>query len=354
MAYTKRRVRQHVMEDRSVRIVRDLLPEHWVIREYKPDYGIDLSVELFEFLDEEKTVAATLGETLFVQVKSTEVVDAARPRVHGRSNVERGPLREDRSQSAQIEVARLRLETSELLTVQAIGSAIPVLLFLVELSTRRIFFVCLNDLVEKVILPEDPAYHLKKTKVIHIPLGNCITAGNPVSVLPIGTYAKRAKLYAAFEKFGYQRNEAEFAWSRFDAADSDEARREAAGDLLQLIRHFLAVNLRYDFWTRMPEWAPIGRAHLELIALSEFLSDLEADEEIGSIREYLLNRPGHWMQEEFLLSLSLEDTRAHFHGQIVQIWRQLDNLSRTYEELVREWFLPTHLSTLLSQDLRES
>lgn len=204
MRYTKKRVFQHIMEDRSIRIVRELLPDEWVVREYKPDYGIDLTIELFEFIDEERKIAATLGETLFVQVKSTEVIDERVLRVHGRHNVELGPLQEDPSETMEIEVARLQLEISELLTVQAMGSAIPVLLFLVELSTRQIYFVCLNDLIEKVILPEDPSYDSKQSKMIYIPLRNRICSESPLSVLTLGTYAKRSKLYAAFEKFSYQ------------------------------------------------------------------------------------------------------------------------------------------------------
>jgi hypothetical protein len=215
MAYTKRRVVQHWMEDRSIRIVRERLPDHWVIREYRPDYGIDLTIELFEFVDEERTTAATLGETLFVQVKSMEVVELGLLRVYPRDNVERGPLREDRSESTEIQVARLPLETSELLTVQAMGSAVPVLLFLVELSAGRVYYVCLNDLIEKVIIPEDPSYEEKGSKVLHIPARNRIVQENPATLRPLETYAKRSNLYAAFEKFAYQKHELEYALGSF-------------------------------------------------------------------------------------------------------------------------------------------
>jgi hypothetical protein len=98
MTYTKKRVRQHIMEDQSIRIVRDLLPDEWVVREYRPDYGIDLAIELFEYLDAKRTVAATLGETLFVQVKSADVVRSRTMRVYGRRNVEKGPLKENRTE----------------------------------------------------------------------------------------------------------------------------------------------------------------------------------------------------------------------------------------------------------------
>jgi Domain of unknown function (DUF4365) len=233
------------------------------VREYRPDYGIDLAIELFEYLDSGQTVAATLGETLFVQVKSTEVVRRRTVCVYGRGNVEKGPLREDPTECQEIEVAHLRVETSELLTVQAMGAAIPVLLFLVELSTGMIFFVCINDLVEKVIIPEDPAFGGQQTKTILIPLRNRITRGNPASTLPLATFAKRPKLYAAFEKFAYQQHELEFAVL---PVEPDETQRAQQGltDLIALVSHFLAVDLRYDFWLRMPEWKPIEWSFQEI------------------------------------------------------------------------------------------
>lgn len=164
MTPTKKRVRQHIMEDRSVRTIRDALPEEWLIREYKPDYGIDLTIELFEFIDHENEVSATLGETVFVQVKSKREVERSRRRVSARRNVEVSPLAASREETAEVEVISLSIETSELLTVQAIGACVPVLLFLVDLSDDSIYYLCLNDLIEKVVIPEEPDYASKATK----------------------------------------------------------------------------------------------------------------------------------------------------------------------------------------------
>lgn len=338
---------QHVMEDRSIRIVRDLLPDHWVIREYRPDYGIDLLIELFEFVDAEKTVAATLGETLFVQVKSTEIVDTQRLRVRRRRNVELGPLREDAAESVEIQVARVRLDTSELLTIQAMGSAIPVLLFLVELSTRRIYFVCLNDLIEKVIIPQYPGYAAKKSKVLHIPLRNCIVADDPVTMRPLETYAKRPKLYSAFQKFAYQKHEMEFVFDAYREAGSEERRRECASDLMDLVRHLLAVILRHDFWERVPEWQPIGWSYTELTALREMTIRPGVERDLAALRTYLLTEPSMWRDEQWVRSLDPASARFEFFAHVSRIWERLENLSRMYEEIGREWFLPTSLSEAL-------
>jgi hypothetical protein len=344
MAYPKRRVRQHIMEDRSIRIVRDLLPEHWVIRDYRPDYGVDLAVEVFEPAGAGRNDFATLGETLFVQVKSTEVVDARRLRVHARRNVEKGPLRENPNESVEIEVAALRLETSELLTVQAIGSAIPVLLFLVELSTRRVYFVCLNDLIEKVILPQDPSYAARESKVLHIPLANCIHADDPASIRPLATYAKRPKLYAAFEKFAYQHHELGLALLACTDAAPEEYQREAAAAVLDLARHFLSVILRYDFWTRIPEWRPIGHSHRELTALHGLLLAKGVEHDLFALQTYLMHEPAMNRDPDWVRSMDLAEARTHLLHHINYIWHRLANMSRIYEELGREWFLPTHLA----------
>jgi hypothetical protein len=336
MNRTKRRARQHIMEDRSMRIVRDRLPDHWVVRDYRPDYGIDLLIEVFEFVDAERTQAATLGETLFVQVKST--------RVHGRRNVEKGPLEEDRSRSTEMEVIPLRLETSELLTVQAMGAAIPVLLLLVELSTGRIYYVCLNDLIEKVILPRDPAYETKQSKVIHVPARNCIIPGDPLSVRPLETYARRAKLYAAFAKLAYQRHELDYALASFLDAQTEVLQEKAVCATMKLVRHFLAAVLRYDFWTRMPEWLLIGSSHRELLALQSLLGSAAVHNDLPALQTYLLNEPVMRREERWVRSMELPEARTEFCSHLGFVWDRLTNLARVYEEFGREWFLPTYLS----------
>lgn len=337
-----------------MRIVRDLLPGHWVIRDYRPDYGIDLLIELFDYIDPEQTQAATLGEALFVQVKSTEVVDAGRLRAYPRDNVEIGPLQEDRAEPTGIDVARLQMETSELLTVQAIGSAIPVLLFLVELSTRRIFFVCLNDYIDKVVIPQDPAYHDRQSKVLHIPLRNCITAVDPRSVRPLETYGKRAKLYAAFEKFAYQRHELGFAYDAWSAAGSEGTRENAARRLMRLVRHFLSMARRYDFWTRIPAWEPIRMSHAELWVLQRLLANADPDQDLALLQDYLVNQPAYPLMKDYVAGCDLPRAQWHFYTHLLQVWDRLANLARMYEEVVREWFLPTFLGSALSGDLRRA
>jgi hypothetical protein len=340
------------MEDRSIQIVRKLLPRECVLREYRPDYGIDLSIEIFEASDGGGSVWEAMGETVFIQVKSTDIVRMGEQRVFPRRNVEKGALREYRSEHMDIRTVRYPLDTSELLTIQSMSAAVPVLLFVVELSTEKIYYVCLNDLIDKVILPADPEYTRHRTKTIHLPVRNRISAAHPISVRPVATFAKRPKLYAAFEKFGYQQHELGYGIAGVIEAISDRGREEAMQHLVDLARHFLAVDLRYDFWARMPEWEPIGWSFRELTKLGEFLAAYRP-EDTEALREYLATPVVDFeaLRKEYVASLDASGLHRSFVLRLQFIWHRLANLSRMYEEIAREWFLPTFLSHLLTEDL---
>jgi hypothetical protein len=61
-----------------------------VIRPYHRDYGIDYVVELFNYVDEEQRMAETLGEHVFVQLKSVRRTEIETVAVYGRGNVAKG------------------------------------------------------------------------------------------------------------------------------------------------------------------------------------------------------------------------------------------------------------------------
>lgn len=61
-----------------------------MIHEYGPDYGIDCVVELFDYIDEAKEVAETLGEHFYVQLKASESVHYTTRRAHPAAMWRRG------------------------------------------------------------------------------------------------------------------------------------------------------------------------------------------------------------------------------------------------------------------------
>src|SRR5947209_4684632 len=127
MPIRKRRNLQHIMEDRSIEMLKNGLPAEWVVHEYKPDYGIDFVVKVFQFLKDDPSIAETLGETFFVQLKSVAKTEIVTERVHRRLNVEKYKLDFEKEVYLDIEVIKFDIDVAELLTVRAMGVGMPVL-----------------------------------------------------------------------------------------------------------------------------------------------------------------------------------------------------------------------------------
>ena len=71
---TKRKSLSHIIDATANEIIRSKLPIYWSIRDYKPDYGIDLAIELFEKSNDGTNNYDTLGEHIFIQVKGTKKI----------------------------------------------------------------------------------------------------------------------------------------------------------------------------------------------------------------------------------------------------------------------------------------
>jgi hypothetical protein len=76
---TKKQSEQHIIDAQGQLLLRSHLPKHWILREYRPDYGIDFSLEIFAEPKEPNRAPRTyetLGEHLFIQLKSVESTKA--------------------------------------------------------------------------------------------------------------------------------------------------------------------------------------------------------------------------------------------------------------------------------------
>jgi hypothetical protein len=139
---TKKRHYNHIIESASLDIIHNILPKEWVIRKLDSDYGIDLNIEIFEKVKDK--VYETLGEYIYIQVKGSE-------------NLDQGIVK---CKDTNMSVWKFTIETPELTLVERMGSAVPVLLFLVDIEQKAIYFICLNDYVEKILLEEDINYYV--------------------------------------------------------------------------------------------------------------------------------------------------------------------------------------------------
>jgi hypothetical protein len=321
VARSKQRTAQHLIDTDAQELLRAAIPKHWVLREYRPDYGLDFALEVFSPLPAEPAGAGsfeTMGEHLFIQLKGCRRAKRQKLKLYGRYNVEKRALAEDKNHLVgELEVLPFSLEVSELVTVQRMGAALPVLLVVAELESAQCFFVCLNDYIDKVLIPKHVDYADAIARTIHIPTRNVLS--QPEGLIALRWYAKRPKFYAAFQKFVYQ--DAELGY----ASDPDE--------LSRLARHFAALLLRYDFWDDTEMWKII---RLYGMAIRRFL-------EQG--RPTLLR-----VNEEGIVEASGGDAerRAELlrfveRQDIPVLWRSLAVLPRNYEETCREWLLPTPL-----------
>ena len=351
MAHRKRRVTAHSMEDRSSQIFRSVLPEEWVVRSYRPDYGIDLTVEVFEPVEHLNGVAETLGEWFFVQLKSAKTAPIQQLVVRPRPNIEKvapgaKPSAADPSRGKprrRIEVIPYRIDVDELLTVQSFGVAVPILLVFVALDTEFVHFLCLNDLIDKYLVPEQSAFATQQTKTIHVPLANAVSRADD-SLVPLRFLAKRPKMYAAFAKFAYQRVtvarlvdsgrlEQELAFVR---QRHRQGRRPGLHSdqlaAIATVRRFLQIIRTYDFWQTTDMWRPVPDLFNSLVNIEQRL-------------ERFVDTGG---PEAGTLDARTTAPADLVHA-ISTLWDQLLNLARMYEELCREWFLPTYLGDLNSR-----
>jgi hypothetical protein len=333
----KKRPASHVTGSTGAQLLRRLLPEEWVAREYQPDYGIDFAVEVFDAKGEG---FVTLGEYFFVQLKSHSEVEWINKEVCARYNVEKAPLTYNRDQLSTIRVIAEPLETAELQLARSMGPATPLILVVVNTTRAEAHWVCLNDFVDKVLVPESGEhFSVQGSHTVHIPDFNCIDRTD-AALLPLRFLARRAKLYAAFNRFRYQCHEISYALDRYSICVDHQPEDP---NLLYLANHFLRTALAYDFWKTTHAWPAVELTHMYAEATADMISKAIAGEPLESLLgARLRNVPmlGE-TREEMLRFFVASDIKSTFD--------RLENLGNMFEEICREWFLPTYLGMLAEQ-----
>lgn len=320
---TKQRQANHITGDRGINLVRSKLPDYWVARDINPDYGLDLHVEVFEEDPHDAASSNTLGEHFYVQVKTFEHLKTERVTVRHRSNVTKRTPDLQQGDPVEIDVVKFSLDTATLLTVQTMGAAVPVLLFLVDLSTKTVFYVCLNDYIEKSVLPYKPSYEEQGSVTIVVPAWNVLDADD-FSFAYLWFLARRGKFYAAFNTFAYQFHELQRALDSHPPIpdEHDIGKVYLDPEFRAMALAFLRTSLRLAIWVPSGPgyWAP----------LEDVKNDLES----------CLNG---FPPDTALYCVAA----SHFETYLHEAFRRADNLGRMYEEIVREWRLPTAMASVL-------
>lgn len=320
MIRKKQRVLQHLMEDESYEIIKSQIPKHWVIREFnRPDYGIDLVIELFELID--NNIAETLGEFIYVQVKSVKELQVKQEIIYEVGNVAKGVWKENRKSYTTLDVVKYPFDTTSIFTIQSLGGSVPVLLFIVDIKNRDTYFVCINDYIDKIILPQNPRYVEQSSLTFKIPalnkLSNVDIANNALKF-----YGKRAKLLAAFSKFSFQKNEIKHIFGYNDYPvwtcrnEIEKDKQYEPDEIKTQLLYFVSQIEDLDIWLHT-EWQVLPQARFDLEQIKVLLKSDEIDWRI-------------------------------MKDKVIVLWHQLTNLGTMYEDICREWFLPKMISLMTS------
>lgn len=134
-----KRPEEHVKETRSIKIFNDSVPDEWICRRIEHDYALDIEIEIVE----DKQVS---GKTLLVQLKSSD------------------------SFSPENEVVGYQFETSKL--QYYLRKDVPVLLVLVDLSSKKSYWLFVQEHIYEQIEKTHQAWTQQKTITLKIPAGN--------------------------------------------------------------------------------------------------------------------------------------------------------------------------------------
>lgn len=306
MANGKIRSSSHVAGEKAISIVKEILPDEWVVREINPDYGLDLDIELF---DSYSDGFITLGEHLYVQVKGTESP------IYKTFEFNRFRTR----------VLKFKLETAELNLVERMGSAVPVLLIVVDIQSKAIYQICLNDYIKKILLVQNPLYKKQNTITINIPTSN-ILSKNKIDVLR--WYGKRTKFYSIFHEM---------------LVDIDDMYRiYDLKEFLALGKRFVKHYIGYDIWCCSDSW-------IFLKMIKDLLDELVNNNFISKrsslyVAKIVLADKSEWggkyIYEGFDFSSGIPAFLFAQKKSLYELFELIQNCSGYFETYCRQWFMP--------------
>ncbi|WP_052769182.1 DUF4365 domain-containing protein [Chryseobacterium sp.] len=98
-------------------------------------------------------------------------------------NVAKGNWIENKSEYAEIDVVKYSFDTDSIYTISTLGASVSVLLFLVDIENKDAYFICLNDYIDKIILPKNREYVDQGAYTIKIPTLNNLRMNRLVIML---------------------------------------------------------------------------------------------------------------------------------------------------------------------------
>jgi hypothetical protein len=321
----KQRGETHLKEDASGALVQSLLPKEWVVRSLHPDYGVDVTIEVFE---RQESGIPTMGEFLFVQLKSTEVLKRKVEPIRARGNVEKSIDKQNGKVEAELDVVSFTIDADTFDNARLMGPSTPLMLFVCDLVKDEVYFVCLTDYYDKVLEPRRSSLEKQKFFTISIPASNKLSMPQSIEVMRF--YAARAKLYAMFNLAQFQYREIRHILPHF----SSHERFLEIDQNYAIIERFARRLRAMPIWDRELPWALIQhyRERLDMILVEIDTNPLSMIKD--SVDQF---QRGDDQKLTFLFE---------FENLCSLSWEQFSAIGQTFEDIVREWFLPTYVGQL--------
>lgn len=321
----KSRGETHLKEDDSESLVKSMLPREWVMRKLHPDYGVDVTIEVFEHQDGK---IPTMGEFLFVQLKSTAKIKRKTEIIRIRGNVEKARDTESGQPVYELDTITFVVDADTIDNARLMGPSTPLMLFVCDLANTEVYFVCLTDYFDKVLEPRGFEFGTQDSVTIVIPASNRLSFKYSDQLLRF--YAARAKLYGMFNLAQFQYREIRRILPEF----SNHAHLAELDQNFAIIERFCRRLRAMPIWDRDLPWQLLRdyRQRLDLI-----LKNIDADALSlikAGIGEFLRGDDAAispLFEFERLCSLS---------------WEQFSAIGQTFEDLVREWCLPTFVGQI--------
>ena len=198
----------------------------------------------------------------------------------------------------------------------------------VDISQKDAYFVCLNDYIEKIIVPENPDYMSQHSVTIYIPTSNKI---NDRGIKVIEWYAKRAKLYALFNKINYQKRELRYC---------------SLEELEGQTQHFLKILLRSDAWSAADYFGAMRIAKKEVDYYIEHGITCESSHVIEAYENMGEDVDSEIWENPFCADLVSFRTAQKIEG-LYRLWDKMALMCDVFEDMTKEAFLPTQLGTII-------
>ena len=213
---------------------------------------------------------------------------------------------------------KYKLDTSLLETVEKMGSAVPMII--VDVEKHNAYYICLNDYIEKVMIPSKPRYFEQKTILINVPTENKLTIENGEGIFE--WYAKRGKFFSFFNKVAYQYHELQC-----HGGDKD------------LAVHFANILHRLDVWSADIIPADIKEEFC-------FFHEYKYPRDLQKVLSHLENAGKDIYAKiwdfECIEEVSLYEVQNR--TLIILLWQRMAIIGRSFEDVSKEVGLPTSLN----------